>query len=74
MTNKVDYYLLVYSTTSIHPISGENYSTIIEEFASEKEAKTRENILKTKSGQISYGDTKWKYNNFVRHHCVRKES
>lgn len=74
MTNKLDYYLLVYCATSIHSLFGESYSTIIEEFASEKEAKIRENILKTKSGQISYGDTKCKYNDFVRHHCTKKES
>ena len=67
-----DYYLLIYSKISIHPLLGENYSTVIEEFASEKEAKTRENTLKTRSGQIVYGDTKWKYSDFVKHHCVRK--
>lgn len=67
----LDYYLLVYCITSIHSLLGESYSTVIEEFASEKEAKTRENILKAKSGQIAYGDTKWKYNDFVRHHCVK---
>lgn len=72
MTNKVNYYLLVYCRTSIHPIFGESYSTVLEEFISEKEAKTRENVLKTESGQITYGDTKWKYNDFVRHCCVKE--
>lgn len=67
-----DYYLLVYNKISIHPITGETYSVVVEEFSSEKEVKIRENSLKTKSGQITYGTVVWKYNDFVRHHCVKK--